>query len=143
MVETLRESKAKLSELVDTASRGEDVLITVRGTVKARLTKVGASPAGFDGRAWAGELRTLQEAVKRRREAEVGHRTHSRRASRGPRLNRELLGHLRAVQGIATEDDSGYYMGLGSLHLVQPIVSSAITTVEMLCALHRKGALAI
>ena len=33
MVSTLRESKAKLSELVERASRGEDVLITVRGTV--------------------------------------------------------------------------------------------------------------
>jgi prevent-host-death family protein len=66
MITTLRESKAKLSELVERASRGEDVLITVRGTVKARLTKVEASPAGFHGRAWVGELRTLQEAVKRR-----------------------------------------------------------------------------
>ena len=63
MVKTLRESKAKLSELVERASRGEDVLITVRGTVKARLTKVEASPAGFEGRAWARELRTLQEAI--------------------------------------------------------------------------------
>jgi prevent-host-death family protein len=63
MVKTLRESKAKLSELVQRASRGEDVLITVRGTVKARLTKVEASPAGFDGRAWVRELRTLQGAI--------------------------------------------------------------------------------
>jgi len=71
MVMTLRESKAKLSELVDRASRGEDVLITVRGAAKARLTKVEASPAGFDGRAWAGELRTLQETVKRRRKPKL------------------------------------------------------------------------
>lgn len=35
MTKTLRESKAKLSELVEVASRGEDVLITVRGKVKA------------------------------------------------------------------------------------------------------------
>jgi hypothetical protein len=34
--------------------------------VKARLTKVEASPAGFDGRAWVGELRALQEATKGR-----------------------------------------------------------------------------
>ncbi len=39
MVRTLRESKARLSELVERASQGEDVLITVRGKVKARLTK--------------------------------------------------------------------------------------------------------
>jgi prevent-host-death family protein len=67
MVTTLRESKAKLSELVERASRGEDVLITVRGTVKARLTRVASAPAGFDGRAWVGELRALQEATKGRR----------------------------------------------------------------------------
>ena len=71
MVTTLRESKAKLSELVERASRGEDVLITVRGTVKARLTKVEASPAGFDGRAWVRELRTLQEATKGRRKPKL------------------------------------------------------------------------
>jgi prevent-host-death family protein len=71
MVTTLRESKAKLSELVERASRGEDVLITVRGTVKARLTKVEASPAGFDGRAWVRKLRTLQEAVKRRKKPKL------------------------------------------------------------------------
>jgi prevent-host-death family protein len=68
---TLRESKAKLSELVDRASRGEDVLITVRGAVKARLTKAGASPAGFDGRAWAGELRRLQKAVAGRKKPKL------------------------------------------------------------------------
>jgi prevent-host-death family protein len=71
MVTTLRESKAKLSELVQRASRGEDVLITVRGTVKARLTKVEASPAGFDARAWVGELRALQGATKRRRKPKL------------------------------------------------------------------------
>ena len=71
MVKTLRESKAKLSELVDRASRGEDVLITVRGAVKARLTKVEASPAGFDGRVWGDELRTLQEAVKGRKKPKL------------------------------------------------------------------------
>ena len=71
MVKTLRESKAKLSELVERASRGEDVLITVRGTVKARLTKVESSPAGFDGRAWVGELRALQGAIAGRKKPKL------------------------------------------------------------------------
>ena len=71
MVKTLRESKAKLSELVETASRGEDVLITVRGTVKARLTKVEAPSAGFDGRAWVGKLRTLQRAIAGRKKPKL------------------------------------------------------------------------
>ena len=62
MVKGLRESKARLSELVDLASRGEDVLISVRGKVKARLTR--ATPAGraSNGSAWARELRALHKA---------------------------------------------------------------------------------
>ena len=85
MVSTLRESKAKLSELVQRTSRGEDVLITVRGTVKARLTKVGASADSFDGRAWIGELRTLQEAVKGRKKPKLAieHILAEYRADRG------------------------------------------------------------
>jgi prevent-host-death family protein len=58
MVKTLRESKAKLSELVDLASRGEDVLISVRGKVKARLTGVQVS-APAAGPTWARQLRAL------------------------------------------------------------------------------------
>ena len=46
MIKTLRESKAKLSELVEQASRGEDVLITVRGKVKARLTRAEKAGSG-------------------------------------------------------------------------------------------------
>jgi prevent-host-death family protein len=71
MVKTLRESKSKLSKLVDKASRGGDVRITARGAVKARLSQVEASPAGFDGRAWADELRALQEAVKSRKKPKL------------------------------------------------------------------------
>jgi len=59
MVKTLRESKAKLSELVDLASRGEEVLITVRGKVKARLVPA-AMPRRLDDRAvWVASLRGL------------------------------------------------------------------------------------
>jgi len=43
----------------------------VRGTVKARLTKVEASPAGFDARAWVGELRALQEAIAGRKKPKL------------------------------------------------------------------------
>ncbi len=65
MVKTLRESKAKLSELVERASRGEDVLISVRGQVKARLTRAAPKPALMGG-AWADELRTLQRSMPAR-----------------------------------------------------------------------------
>lgn len=57
MIVTLKESKARLSELVELASRGEDVLITVRGKVRARL--VGVPVAAPDVRQWARELEEL------------------------------------------------------------------------------------
>jgi prevent-host-death family protein len=63
MVKSLRESKAKLSELVDRASRGEDVLITVRGHVKARLTQA-APESAQTGARWAEELRALHRSMK-------------------------------------------------------------------------------
>ena len=58
MVTTLRNGKANLSELVDRASRGEDILISVRGKVKARLTRVRTPQAGL-GAAWAGDSRLI------------------------------------------------------------------------------------
>ena len=58
MIKTLRESKAKLSELVQRASQGEDVLITVRGQVKARLTSV--TEPGDERAVWIERLKTLQ-----------------------------------------------------------------------------------
>ena len=66
MTKTLRESKAKLSELVERASRGEDVVITVRGKAKARLTAV--RPASETNRGeWIRELRTLRGRYAGRR----------------------------------------------------------------------------
>ena len=65
MIKTLRESKAKLSELVERASQGEDVLITVRGKVKARLTRAGSERAEADRAAWIEELRAMQKANQR------------------------------------------------------------------------------
>jgi prevent-host-death family protein len=67
MVKTLRESKAKLSEFVERASQGEDVLITVRGKVKARLTSVRTQAQVVAGSVWAQELRALQQSVAGRR----------------------------------------------------------------------------
>ena len=63
MIKTLRESKAKLSELVERASRGEDILITVRGKVKARLTSALPQVGNNDLRSWAAELKQLQNSV--------------------------------------------------------------------------------
>ncbi len=67
MIKTLRESKAKLSQLVERASRGEDVLITVRGKIKARLTRATDSARASDHAAWVRKLRKLQKAYSVRR----------------------------------------------------------------------------
>lgn len=45
MITTLREGKAKLSALVELASRGEEIVITVRGKPKARLCPVSHPPS--------------------------------------------------------------------------------------------------
>ena len=60
MITTLRDGKAHLSELVERASRGEDVLITVRGKVKARLTRAGTTETTVDKATWARELLAIQ-----------------------------------------------------------------------------------
>jgi len=58
MIVNLREGKARLSELVERACRGEEVLITVRGKVRVRLSR--AEPAeAADMAAWVQELKEL------------------------------------------------------------------------------------
>jgi prevent-host-death family protein len=66
MIRTLRESKAKLSELVDLASKGQEVLITVRGKVRARLTAVESGQSSEKRDAWVRELLRLQKAYGKR-----------------------------------------------------------------------------
>lgn len=61
MITTLRESKAKLSALVESASHGQDVLITVRGKVKARLTSAAKSGQAAEKPAWVKQLRALHK----------------------------------------------------------------------------------
>ena len=59
MIMSLRESKAKLSDLVERASQGEEILITVRG--KAKLVGVSSTKRSEDKQAWIEEQRTLQK----------------------------------------------------------------------------------
>ncbi len=62
MIATLRESKARLSELVRLASVGEEVLITVRGKPRARLSAVPAAKGG--NRSWMAELEKLRSGIR-------------------------------------------------------------------------------
>lgn len=58
MITTLRESKAKLSALVALVQTGEEVIITVRGKPKAKLTAIRAL-ADVDMSGWKTELKSL------------------------------------------------------------------------------------
>jgi prevent-host-death family protein len=83
MIKTLRESKARLSELVELASRGQDVLISVRGKVKAKITSAALRPSSGDRDAWIKELRVLQrEAATRKAKLKVDDILQETRAER-------------------------------------------------------------
>ena len=49
MIATLKESKAKLSAMVERAAQGEEVIITVRGKPKARLCPIASEPPDPEG----------------------------------------------------------------------------------------------
>jgi prevent-host-death family protein len=65
MTRTLTQSQAELPRLVERASQGEVVVITVEGKPKALLTRAddtrdGISPVSVDVPAWLNELEALR-----------------------------------------------------------------------------------
>ncbi len=84
MTATLRETKAKLSEMVKRASAGEEVIITVHGREMAKLVGLPKRARKFDKKKWLAELaqvrrkystgkrgRTAEEIVSEGREDRV------------------------------------------------------------------------
>lgn len=63
MIVTLRQARQCLSELIERAYQGEDILITVRGKVRARLTRVLPEVTVHDRQAWVAELRQFHADV--------------------------------------------------------------------------------
>ena len=61
MIATLKESKARLSEFVRMAGAGQEVLITVRGKPRARLSPVRLPKA--KNRSWMDELHKLRSEI--------------------------------------------------------------------------------
>jgi prevent-host-death family protein len=65
MVATLKEGQQNLSQLVELASQGEDIVITVDGKPKARLTRAESVPAEQlpirDKSRWLKELEELRK----------------------------------------------------------------------------------
>jgi len=60
MTATLREAKAKLSEMVKRASRGEEVVITVHGKETAKIVPVPKRRKKRDKEKWLAELDELR-----------------------------------------------------------------------------------
>ena len=59
MITSVRESKARLSELVNRAVAGEEVLITVRGRPTARIVAMKGASEKRSKSQWVSELRRL------------------------------------------------------------------------------------
>ena len=60
MIATLRETKAKLSEMVKRAAAGEEVLITVHGKEVAKLVGLPKPARKLDKKTWVAELARLR-----------------------------------------------------------------------------------
>ena len=60
MTATLRETKAKLSEMVKLASRGEEIIITVHGKQTAKLVGLPRRSKKLDKKRWLAELVELR-----------------------------------------------------------------------------------
>lgn len=61
MTATLREAKARLSEMVKLASRGEEVMITVHGKETAKLVPVPKRTRKIDRERWLKGLDRVRE----------------------------------------------------------------------------------
>jgi prevent-host-death family protein len=65
MITNLREAKSNLSQLVQRAASGEEIVITVRGRPTARLTGVVANEGqSCEREAWVAELSAAAEAAR-------------------------------------------------------------------------------
>jgi prevent-host-death family protein len=60
MTVTLRETKAKLSEMVKLAANGEEVVITVHGKEMAKLVALPKRAKKLDKKKWLAELAELR-----------------------------------------------------------------------------------
>lgn len=64
MIATLRETKAKLSEMVKRAAGGEDVLITVHGKKVAKLVGLPKQSRRLDKKKWLEGLARLRRQTR-------------------------------------------------------------------------------
>lgn len=67
MIVNLKSAKAHLSRLVETASKGEEIWLTVRGKPKARLCPLAEKPTPTDTEAWVHSLSDARAKYGRQR----------------------------------------------------------------------------
>ena len=71
MIANLRETKAKLSQMVKLAAGGEEVLITVHGKQLARIVGISNRPKKLDRERWLGHLARLRKKTSTGRRAKT------------------------------------------------------------------------
>lgn len=64
MIVSVRESKARMSELLAKAGEGEEVIITVRGQPTARIVPIKKKATPPDAKQWGEELRSRLAGAK-------------------------------------------------------------------------------
>lgn len=64
MIVSVRESKARLSELLSKARQGEDVVITVRGKPSARIVSMDSKDARPDMKVWVRQIESRLDHQK-------------------------------------------------------------------------------
>ena len=99
MIATLNQSRADLPRLVELASQGEDVLITVDGLPRAKLTRAEGTdlpsiPKLVDVSAWLSELEDLRRSHSIPAEPADGGKNSGGGPSR-PAVSYALLGEVR------------------------------------------------
>jgi len=70
MIVNLKSAKANLSRLVESASQGEEIWLTVRGKPKARLCPLVEKPAATDAQSWADSLSEARAKYGRQKNPE-------------------------------------------------------------------------
>ena len=65
MIVNVRESKARMSELLAKVGEGEEVVITVRGRPTARIVPIHKNESPPNRRRWAEELRGRMAGITR------------------------------------------------------------------------------
>lgn len=137
MTASLRDSKARLSELVERAAGGERVLITVRGRPKAQLMAVEKMGNTLDMAAWAEELAALQDRYSHPPEEASSVFFRMGSSSRGSVVVAAYWDTSCVLKLYCRKVGSPACLARAGA-MKEPIISSVLTVSEMAIAFHQK-----